>query len=63
VLYAENELLAAELAAVQSYGDAYTELIGVYKAMGGGWIDLADQSTSAGNEAPIVDRAARQPLF
>ena len=49
VLYAENELFAAELASVQSYSDAYTQLVGVYNAMGGGWIDLANQSTAAGD--------------
>ena len=43
VLYAENELFAAELASVQSYADAYTQLVDVYKSMGGGWIDLADR--------------------
>ncbi len=44
VLYAENELFSAELAAVRSRGERYTELVNVYKAMGGGWVDLADQS-------------------
>ena len=63
VLYAENELFSAELASVQSYADAYTQLVDVYKSMGGGWIDLADRATAAGKDAPIVDRAAQQPLF
>jgi outer membrane protein, multidrug efflux system len=63
VLYAETELFQAELLSVQSYGDMYTQLVGVYKAMGGGWIDLADQSTAAGQEAPVSERATRQPLF
>ena len=44
VLYAENELFSAELAAVRSRGERYTELVNVYKAMGGGWVDLADRS-------------------
>lgn len=42
VLYAENELFDAELAAVATLGERYAELIGVYKALGGGWIDAAD---------------------
>jgi multidrug efflux system outer membrane protein len=63
VLYAENELFAAELVSVQSYADAYTQLVDVYKSMGGGWIDLADHATATGKDAPIVDRAAQQPLF
>jgi multidrug efflux system outer membrane protein len=63
VLYAENELFNAELASVQSYADSYTQLVEVYKAMGGGWIDLADAGTAAGREPPVRDRSQRQPLF
>ena len=63
VLYAENELFAAELAAVRSNADRYTQLIAVYKAMGGGWIDVADRDTAAGALPPAAERAARQPLF
>jgi multidrug efflux system outer membrane protein len=63
VLYAENELFSAELTAVQSYADSYTQLVEVYKAMGGGWIDLADAETAAGREPPVSDRSGRQPLF
>ncbi len=58
VLYAENELFAAELASVQSYSDAYTQLVGVYKAMGGGWVDLADAATAAGRRG--ADRRPRR---
>jgi multidrug efflux system outer membrane protein len=36
VLYAENELFAAELAAVRSSAEQYTQLVAVYRAMGGG---------------------------
>jgi len=63
VLYAENELFTAELASVQSYADSYTQLVEVYKAMGGGWVDLADQGTAAGREPPINEQSQRQPLF
>jgi len=39
VLYAENELFNAELVAVNTLAERYTQLINVYKAMGGaGWI-------------------------
>jgi len=41
VLYAENELFAAELAAVRSQAERYTTLVDVYKALGGGWVDDA----------------------
>jgi len=43
VLYAENELFAAELAAVRSQADRYTQLVNVYKAMGGGWVGQRDE--------------------
>ena len=43
VLYAENELFAAELGAVQSQAEAYTQIVNVYKAVGGGWVNEADQ--------------------
>lgn len=42
VLFADNELFAAELAAVAANQARYTSLVEVYKAMGGGWVDAAD---------------------
>ncbi len=41
VLYAENELFGAELAAVRTQVERYTQLVNVYKSMGGGWVDEA----------------------
>ncbi|MDV6343907.1 efflux transporter outer membrane subunit [Nitrosomonas sp. Is37] len=43
VLFAENLLFDVELAAVRSKADRYTELVNVYKATGGGWVDEAEQ--------------------
>ena len=43
VLYAENELFGAELAAVRSQAEAYTQLVNVFKAVGGGWVDEAEK--------------------
>jgi multidrug efflux system outer membrane protein len=43
VLYAENELFGAELAAVASQAERYTQLVNVYQAVGGGWVDEADR--------------------
>ena len=62
VLYAENELFGAELSAVAALSDRYAELINVYKAMGGGWVDLADplaggpagEATPTGEAAPVT---------
>src|SRR5512137_1364355 len=41
VLVAENELFAAELATVGLQAGRYTQLVNVYQAMGGGWVDRA----------------------
>ena len=41
VLVAENELFAAELAAVSLLAQRYNQLVSVYQAMGGGWVDIA----------------------
>ncbi len=41
VLIAENELFAAELASARILADRYTQLVSVYQAMGGGWVDIA----------------------
>ncbi len=62
-LYAENELFSAELAAVRTYADQYTQIVAIYKAMGGGWIDIADAGTSNAKVPPLPERAAQQPLF
>ena len=43
VLYAENELFGAELTAVRAQADRYFQLVGVYRALGGGWVDEADR--------------------
>jgi len=43
VLVAENDLFTAELNSVSSRADRLTQIVNVYKAMGGGWIDLSDQ--------------------
>ncbi len=55
VLYAENELFSAELTAVGSRADHYTQLVNVYKAIGGGWVDEADKLAPK----PLADGASR----
>jgi len=50
VLVAENDLFSAELNAVTSQADRLTQVVNVFKAMGGGWVDLGDQL--AGPAAP-----------
>jgi outer membrane protein, multidrug efflux system len=57
VLVADNELFAAELALVSTMADRYTQLVNVYQAMGGGWVDIADSMTPR----PQGVAAARAP--
>ena len=61
-LFAENELFTAELAAVRTSADQYTQVVNVYKAFGGGWVDLADQGTTAGQAGPLPERERAQPM-
>jgi multidrug efflux system outer membrane protein len=60
VLYAENELFGAELTAVRAQAERYAELINVYKAFGGGWVEAADPlAAPAGNlTGPAADDRA-----
>ena len=44
VLVAENELFAAEIASVNLQAARYAQLVNVYQAMGGGWVDIAAAS-------------------
>jgi multidrug efflux system outer membrane protein len=39
VLYAENELFSAELTAVRARAERYTQIVSVFQAVGGGWVD------------------------
>jgi multidrug efflux system outer membrane protein len=51
VLVAENELFAADLASVGLLADRYTQVINVYQAMGGGWVDIAAASAPRPGDA------------
>jgi multidrug efflux system outer membrane protein len=46
VLYAENELFSAELTTVGSESDRLIQLVAVYRALGGGWVDALDPAAS-----------------
>jgi len=60
VLVAENELFSAELAAVRLRADRNTQVINVYRAMGGGWVDVSNNiaSDAIGNMAGAAEGAA-----
>lgn len=47
VLVAENELFAAELAGVRVQSERYVQVINVYQAMGGGWVEGALKTTAS----------------
>jgi multidrug efflux system outer membrane protein len=53
VLYAENELFSAELTAVRAQAERYTQIVNVYQAVGGGWVD------EVGKVAPQPQLGAR----
>jgi multidrug efflux system outer membrane protein len=46
VLVADNELFAAELELVRLRTERYTQVVNVYSAVGGGWVDTAVKLTS-----------------
>jgi multidrug efflux system outer membrane protein len=48
VLYAENELFAAELTAMSTAADRLIQLVGAYRALGGGWVDGVEANKAAG---------------
>jgi multidrug efflux system outer membrane protein len=63
VLYAENELFAAELNAVRAQAESYTQIVNVYQAVGGGWLDeagrVAPQPQLGAAAGPAAPTAAR----
>jgi len=52
VLYAQNELFAVELAAVRTQVEAVTQVVNVYGALGGGWVDQASREAPAPRNLP-----------
>ncbi len=51
VLVAENELFAADLATTRLQADRYVQVVNVYQAMGGGWVDIASEIAPAPESA------------
>ncbi len=47
VLYAEAQLFPAELNYAQIHGSVLASLVGIYQAMGGGWVNEAAKLTEA----------------
>jgi len=61
VLQAEQSLFPAELTLASVRAQVFTSNVSIYKAMGGGWIDLADKSTAAGKTTPVAERVQQPP--
>jgi multidrug efflux system outer membrane protein len=61
VLQAEQSLFPAELTLASVRAQVFTSNVSIYKAMGGGWVDLADKSTAAGKSTPIAERVQQPP--
>ena len=59
VLDAERSLFTAELQYSQSLGNALQQQVALVKALGGGWVDVADR----GAIQPRADAASTPPVF
>jgi multidrug efflux system outer membrane protein len=63
VLDAQRTLFQAQLNYSQQLGSSLSSLVDVYKAMGGGWIALADPAQSGASAVPLSQRVERQPMY
>ena len=59
VLISENDLFSAELALASLQASRYNQVISVYQAMGGGWVDIADSRTPVSLSADRKGNAAQ----
>ena len=48
MLQAEQQLFPAELTLAQYRAQVFSAAVSIYKAMGGGWVTLAEEMTSTG---------------
>jgi len=65
VLQAEQSLFPAELTLASVRAQVFASSVNIYKAMGGGWVDIADRATAEGeaNVPPVSERVKAVPLF
>jgi outer membrane protein, multidrug efflux system len=65
VLQAEQSLFPAELTLASVRAQVFASSVNIYKAMGGGWVDIADKATAEGaaNVPPLSERVKPVPLF
>ena len=62
VLQAEQTLFPAELNLASIRAQVFASSVNIYKAMGGGWVTLADRQT-AQPQPPAASQPVAQPLF
>ena len=55
VVDAERNLYAAQLQYVQDQGTLYTAMVSLYAALGGGWVNQAEQMTAPPVAAPVKE--------
>ncbi len=65
VLQAEQSLFPAQLTLASVRAQVFASSVNIYKAVGGGWISIADTATTSGKATvPLTDvLQQRQPLF
>ena len=61
VVDAERNRYNAQLALIQNQGDLLIAVVNLYKALGGGWINEAEQMTASHEAAPGYSPAAARP--
>jgi multidrug efflux system outer membrane protein len=61
VLQAEQTLFPEQLTLASVRAQVYNSSVNIYKAMGGGWVTLADKATAT--TAPVEEESRRVPLF
>ena len=61
VLQAEQSLFPAELTLASLRAQAVGSTVNIYKAMGGGWVTLADNASASA--PPVEEMSKRVPLF
>ncbi|HRW51122.1 MAG TPA: TolC family protein, partial [Caldilinea sp.] len=55
VVDAERNLYTAQLQYVQDQGTLYTAMVSLYAALGGGWVNQAEQMTAPPVAAPVKE--------
>jgi multidrug efflux system outer membrane protein len=63
VLQAEQSLYPAELNLASVRASVFNSSVNIYKAMGGGWVDIATKMTPDVGAPNVEQSADRQPLF